>query len=256
MKFFPFFIIVVLCSCCNSRHAEQKKIFDYTEFLNQLSWKSKFEDSAFGDKLSDTFRKWFPVWDTVYANDCKYRAHSYLDSLTQQNKLDSINQTIVTGFLDTYGYPSRYQASSTGLYAIFIVIQHAHMKIQEKYYPVFLDAYKKGNLPGMSLALLEDRINMDRHRKQYYGTQHIKYENGHDYLYPVANPDSLNAWREQICAGYSNNDTLSTKFCYTMEREYKELYNSKWDVDDYKKQMPDLIKKFKVTDSTPIRFVK
>lgn len=255
MRFIIPFAAVVLCCCCTGKHTGQKKILNYSEFLSMLSWKSKFEDSAYGDKLSDTFRKWFPVWDTVLANDGKYRAGPYLDSLAQQNKLDSINQVIVTGFLDKYGYPGRYQASTTGLYAIFIVIQHGSIENKEKYYPIFVQAYKDGNFPGISLALLEDRINMWRNRKQYYGTQHMKYDNGNDYLYPVVNPDSLNAWRDKMC-GYSNNDTLVSKFCYTMEREYKELYNSKWDIDKYKKELPDLIKKFKVTDSTPIRFVK
>lgn len=240
-------ISIVALYCCTCKQAKHKNNVDTSEMLSRLSWMSKFEDSAFGDKLSDTFRKWFPVWDTVFANDCKYRGDMYLDSVQQQNKLDSINQGIVTGFLDKYGYPGRYQASSTGRYVIFIVIQHADIKIQEKYYPIFLQAYKKNDFDGSGIALLEDRINMWRHRKQYYGTQHRKDEKN-DYLYPVVNPDSINIWRKQMFIGDTSD--------YTIEREYKDMYHSKWDIDKYKKDLPDLIKKFKVTDSPSIRFVK
>jgi hypothetical protein len=237
--------------CCTCKPTKQKRNIDTSELLNLLSQTSKFQDSALGDKLSDTFRKWFPVWDTVLANDTKHRADGNLhDSLEQQKKLDSINQHIVTGFLDKYGYPDRYQASSTGMYAIFIVIQHAPIVTQEKYYPIFLQAYKNGNFPGISIALLEDRINMHRHRKQYYGTQQGRYENEEFCLYPVVNPDSINAWRKQICV----DDTTTRD--YTIESEYKNMYKKEWDIEKYKKQLPDLIKKFNVTDSPSIRFVK
>lgn len=249
MKFISLLAIVTI-NCCTCKHTKYKGNIDASQMLSELSWLSKYEDSVMGDKLNDTFRKWFPVWDTVFVNDGKYRRDIYLDSLAQQKKLDSINQAIVTGFLDRYGYPGKYQASSTGVYTIFIVIQHAPVETQEKYYPVFIDAYKKNNLPAISLALLEDRINMLRHRKQYYGTQHANYENEKSYLYPVVNPDSINAWRKAIGAKDKNG------VGYTIEKEYKENYKEEWNIEQYKKDLPGLIKKFKVTDSPSIRFIK
>lgn len=239
------FSIVLLCSGSTCRHGNKKRELETAKLLSELSRISKFQDSVLGDKLSDTFRKWFPVWDTVFANDCKYRGEGYWDNVEQQNKLDSINQVIVTGFLDKYGYPDKSQLSSTGNYTILLVIQHSDAETQEKYYPVFLQAYKNNNLSGLSIALMEDRINMRRHRKQYYGTQQARYEGEKGFvLYPVVNPDSINAWRKQIGSEF------------TIEKEYEEYYNKKWDIDKYKKDLPDLIKKFKVTDSPSIRFVK
>jgi hypothetical protein len=107
-----------------------------------------------------------------------------------------------------------------------------------------VDAYKNNNLIGAELGLLEDRINMYRHRKQYYATQHMQYYDGEDNLYPVVNPDSINAWRKQM------------DIDHTIEEEYRDLYKQKWNIDMYKKELPGLIKKFKVTDSPSIRFVK
>ena len=250
MKFILLLSFILLYCCTCKQQPIQKANVDTSEMLSQLSKISKMEDSLLGDKLSDTFRKWFPIWDTVLANDRFYRGASikYLDYSDEQNKLDSINEIIVTSFLDKYGYPGKYQASSMGKYAIFIVIQHAPVKTQEKYYPLFIEAYKKNTFNGWGIALLEDRINMYRHRKQYYGTQHNIDEDGDDYLYPVVNPDSINAWRKQMIA----NDTIDI----SIEKEFKESYKKEWDIEQYKKDLPGLIKKFKVTDSTPIRFVK
>jgi hypothetical protein len=199
--------------------------------------------------MDDTFKKWVPVWDSMFVNDGKYRKSIIDDTVffshrAEQKRLDSINISILRSFLDKYGFPNTYQSGIKGRQTITFVMQHAPLEIQEKYYPMWVDAYKKNNITGYSLALLEDRINMERNRKQYYGTQH-KTDGKKDYLYPVVNPDSINVWRKQMLNLFP-----------TIEWEFENYYSKKWNIGDYKVQLPDLIKKFNVTDSPGIRFVK
>lgn len=259
MKFICLFPVLVLCCCCSTRHTKQKDNVDTDKLLSQISSYSA-EDKPLLANMSDSLKKWFPVWDTIFVNDAKYRRGGstvYFDNTEAQNKLDSLNQGLVTFFLDKYGFPARNQSGTIGLMAITKVMQHAPTAMQEKYYPMWVEAYKDNKLLGADIGLLEDRINMSRRRKQYYGTQHMQYGDGEDYLYPVVNPDSINAWREQMFrGGYIIEGTIKDTADYTIEREYKVVYKQKWDIDAYKKALPDLIKKFKVTDSPGIRFIK
>jgi len=194
-------------------------------------------------------KKWIPIWDTMYINGRKYRKEMDNDTMfrnhsKEQKRLDSANIAILTGFLDKYGYPTIYQSGIKGERTITTVMQHAPLEIQEKYYPMWVEAYKNNKITGYAIALLEDRINMGRNRKQYYGSQH-KVDGKKDYLYPVVNADSINSWRKRMHHLFP-----------TIEFEFKTYYGKEWDAEDYKDDLPDLIKMFQVTDSPSIRFIK
>lgn len=241
MKYFLTLLpLIVFCCCSGNKHAKNTDSFDdggklFTSIQEPLI--------AY---MEDSFKKWIPVWDSIAVNDRKYRKKDplvFLDHKAEVHRLDSINVAIVAGFLDRYGFPTKYQSGIKGKEMITMVVQHAPLAIQEKYYPMWVEAYKKNNLTGYTIACLEDRINMQRKRRQYYGTQHMQIESK-TYDYPVVNPDSIDAWRKQM------------GMFPTIEWEYESFYNKKWDAEACKKELPELIKKFNVTDSTPIRFVK
>ncbi len=190
-------------------------------------------------------KSWLPVFDTLIWSDQKFRDYDetmFYNHRKEQHNIDSANQVIVSSFLDKYGFPPVTQVGLKGIFGISSVLQHSPTTMQEKYYPVMVDAYKKGNIRGETLALLEDRINMHHHRKQYYGSQMARYQN-HYTLYPVVNVDSLTVYRKRM------------GFLWTIS-QYLEMFNSKWDEDEYKKILPQLIELKKVTDTLGLHFVK
>lgn len=109
-----------------------------------------------------------------------------LDSLKEENKTildsinveiskdDSINLKIVEKVLQENGWVGSDVVGAMASIAIFIVIQHSDLPIQEKYLPMALDAVKKGNLEAKNIALLEDRISLQKNNYQLYGSQVVK----------------------------------------------------------------------------------
>lgn len=151
----------------------------------------------------------------VHANDQQYRL--MLDSVEkkfgaksaemnalwqtiQQN--DSINEGIVTGILDKHGWLGAKAVGSTGNSALFLVIQHAPLAVQEKYLPMMRDAVKNGNARGSSLALLEDRVLMRNGKKQIYGSQVRTDPNtGEKYFFPIEDVDNVDKRRAEVGLG-------------------------------------------------------
>ncbi|MFC4262202.1 DUF6624 domain-containing protein [Ferruginibacter yonginensis] len=201
-----------------------------------------FKDPYF-DKVNDTMKKWIPIFKSVFIDDQKNRILGYgftKKGWKEQQKIDAQNLKIVTAFLDKYKWPTINDVGIFGQRTIGIVIQHAPLQIQEKYYPYLVDAYKKDPQLFETLALLEDRINVSNNRFQYYGTQ-LAYYKGEQVLYPVYNIDSLETWRKRI------------GFKISIENYFK-LLRSNWNIQEYKSMLPDLINNFKVTNEMGIHY--
>lgn len=77
---------------------------------------------------------------------------------------DSINVIRVTALLDTYGWPGKDEVGEIAASAVFLVIQHADLKVQEKYLPLMREAVKQKKVWPQQLALLEDPRNVDKRR--------------------------------------------------------------------------------------------
>ena len=133
------------------------------------------------------------ILDTVYYNDQRFRweineiekkygwGSDEMKTLIRNTLLyDSLNQVIITGILDNYGWLGTNDIGMEGNATLFLVIQHANIKTQEEYLPMMRDAVNKGNARAASLALLEDRVALRQGGKQIYGSQisvTIKLEN-------------------------------------------------------------------------------
>jgi len=121
--------------------------------------------------------------DTIYISDQKYR--KTIDSVEQYgfdskeikehwktiNKKDSINLIKVKLILDQYGWLDTDVVGKQGNTTLFLVIQHADLKTQEKYLPMMREAVKDGKADASALALLEDRVALRQGKKQIYGSQ-------------------------------------------------------------------------------------
>jgi len=220
---------------CNTTQKKQHSIDQEKKIKDPLAY-----------LIPDSMKRWSDILSQVKINDQKYRSITnpelYSKNAKLQDKLDRENQHIVAAFLDTFGWPQMKQVGVLGKVAVFSVIQHAPLAMQEKYYPMLANAYKEHSNNGAQLALLEDRINFQKGYPQYYGTQ-LGYINSQNVLYPVVNADSLENWRKKI--GIIQD-----------MRSYLQMFNLSWDINEYKKQLPLLKQYFNVKDSLGLHFME
>lgn len=194
--------------------------------------------------VPDSMKKWIGIFSNVLADDQKNRITG-LNMMTkaeanEQNALDSVNLKIVSGFIDKYGWPAKYDAGFKAQTAIAMVIQHAPLKIQEKYYPYLVEAFKRDRFLFEYLALLEDRINVRNNRLQYYGTESVMLE-GKMILYPVVNIDSIDIYRNRLGP-------------FMPVKDYMALLKVDWNAEDYKTKLPEFQKKLHVSDTLGLHY--
>ncbi|MCF8450282.1 MAG: hypothetical protein K9G49_10475 [Taibaiella sp.] len=210
-------------------------------------------------------KRWHPLCDRVQQNMVKAEATlnknlvAILDTVSQQdqryrqqladienqhgknskevkelwkiiNKYDSVNLKKVTAILEQYGWPGADLVGEEGAATVFLVIQHADLKTQDKYLPSMREAVKKGIASPASLAMLEDRVALRHGKKQIYGSQVTSDANG-DYLAPLADPDNVDKRRAEVGLGPLADYLLN--------------FSIIWDVAAYKKQLPELEKRQK-----------
>lgn len=166
--------------------------------------------------------------DSLYQEDQKYRLElsklekqgapkKQLDSLRKiVSAKDSTNLILVRQLIDKHGWLGAQDIGFQGTQALFLVIQHADLKTQKKYYPLIRKAEKEGNILSSNVAILEDRIAVREGKNQPYGSQGI-YDavNKKSLIYPVKDLKNL--------------DSLRKSRGLPPMKEYKK----NWDVDEY-----------------------
>lgn len=121
--------------------------------------------------------------------------HRYLQQLMAQE--DSINLSVVGKIIDEYGWLGSYQISEDGSSTLMMVIQHADLSTQEKYFPLIQASVEKGETNAASFAFLVDRMQLYRGEYQIYGTQVIK--DGDEYkVFPILDPANVDARRAEL----------------------------------------------------------
>lgn len=140
---------------------------------------------------------------------------------------DSLNLIKVVNILETRGWVGADKVGGQANQTLFLVIQHADLATQQKYLPMMRDAVKKGNAEANSLALLEDRVALGEGRKQIYGSQIRRNEKKQTfYVLPLEDPDNVDKRRAEV--------GLSPM------AEYVKNWDITWDVEAYKKQLPEI----------------
>lgn len=117
----------------------------------------------------------------------------------EQEELDRAALAKLHRILDSRGWPSAALVGGDAQEAAFLVLQHAPAEVQEKYLPMAREAHRTGELPGSSLALLEDRVLMRRGKKQLYGTQmHTKHGSQSLQVWPIEDEANVDARRKAM----------------------------------------------------------
>lgn len=89
------------------------------------------------------------------------------------NRQDSICVDKITDILEEHGWLGKSRVGEKANQAIWLVIQHAELEVQEKYLPLLKASVEQGESEGWHLAFLKDRILMYKDQKQIYGTQSV-----------------------------------------------------------------------------------
>lgn len=118
----------------------------------------------------------------------------------QQQILDNKNQAIVSTILDQHGWPIRkeYKGSEAGQ-TLFLVIQHADIEFQERYFPMMQKATEGGEIPPGAFAQLHDNILVSKGLKQRYGTQiKVNPKTNVPYIYPIEDEQNVDIRRAAV----------------------------------------------------------
>lgn len=139
-------------------------------------------------------------------------------------KKDAINLKKVSKILDENGWPAIKRIGKRGTTTLFLVIQHADQKTQEKYLPMIKKAVADNNLPKRQYAMFYDRLVLRQGKKQVYGTQlAMSKEREKPYVLPLKDPKNVDKRRTEI--------GLNTM------QENLNRWNLIWDVEAYIKAL-------------------
>ncbi|MBX3253819.1 MAG: hypothetical protein KF862_06725 [Chitinophagaceae bacterium] len=185
--------------------------------------------------------------DTLYQEDQRTRmeliglikggaSQKALDSFRAIIKLkDSANLVFAEQIISKYGWPGAQEIGMQGAQALFLVIQHADLKTQKKYYPLIKQSEKEGKVLSANVAILEDRIAVREGQPQLYGSQgYFDKEKNKTFIYPLKDVENLDSLRK------------------SMGLQPMNKYIQDWDVEAYKSYLPyaeQLLKKSRQENS-------
>jgi len=133
---------------------------------------------------------------SIYDRDQKTRKSS--DSSAFASYIDSCNLVQVESIIKKYGWPGKSFVGDKGNQAVFLVIQHADLATQEKYFPLLKASVEKGESDATEMAMMHDRILMRKGEKQIYGSQVVLNKSGGQEFYPIADEKNVNVKRAQV----------------------------------------------------------
>lgn len=117
-------------------------------------------------------------------------------------KRDSLNELEVIKIIETRGWAGRSLVGGQANTALWLVIQHAPLEVQEKYLPLLKKSVLENESSGNHLALLEDRTQMRSGKPQTYGSQiTIDKETGKQVVYEIWDPEYVNQRRREVGLG-------------------------------------------------------
>jgi hypothetical protein len=222
-------------ACSAALFGDQKKAFKWLNLALENGWSNVQHlreanyDKPLQAKLiaifdeDQTIRREYIAAQTQYGRESKQ-----VDSLGNIMMFkDSINLILIKEILNTHGWVGPDKVGGQANQTLFLVIQHADLATQQKYLPMMRDAVKNKNASSNSLALLEDRVALGEGKRQLYGSQ-IGYDEAtqKSYVLPLEDPDNVDKRRAEMGLGPI--------------ADYVKRWDIKWDIEEYKKQLPAL----------------
>jgi hypothetical protein len=113
------------------------------------------------------------------------------------------NAARFAAILQERGWPGEPQVGTGGAKAAWLIVQHAIAQppIQRRALEALRDAAKRGDVPPVQVAMLEDRIHTLEGRPQRYGTQFDWDEQGELSPLPLEDPGRVDERRRSVGLG-------------------------------------------------------
>ncbi len=122
------------------------------------------------------------------------------------NVQDSLNLLEVEKILMERGWAGKSLVGDDANMGLWLVIQHAPLKVQEKYLPLLRASVEKGESNKSNLALLEDRILEGNGQPQIYGSQIVTdSKTGKTKVHEIKDPEFVNKRRRSVGLGPIEN---------------------------------------------------
>lgn len=132
---------------------------------------------------------------------------------------DSLNEIEVIAIIEKHGWVGKSKVGGQANMALWLVIQHASIELQEKYLPVLRESVLAGESSGSHLALLEDRILMGNGKPQTYGSQITVDEAGNQVVYEIRDPEYVNKRRREVGLGPIEDYVARWGIVWTIEQK-------------------------------------
>lgn len=116
--------------------------------------------------------------------------------------VDSLNILALEKIFDKYGWTNKELIGLEGSERVFIIILHAPLIYQVKYFEMVKNAVGQGDLQKSSIAYLTDKILIKEGKKQLYGTQ-LKYSHqtkSYEFK-PIEDENNVNNRRKEYGLG-------------------------------------------------------
>ncbi|WP_412070099.1 DUF6624 domain-containing protein [Rubrivirga sp. IMCC43871] len=139
--------------------------------------------------------------------------------LAEMMTTDADNLAFVEALVDAHGWPTPALVGADGVNAAFLIVQHAPPDVQARMLPLAEAAFRAGDLPGQSYALLLDRVLVGRGEPQVYGTQAAPGPDGEMVIAPTVDDATLDARRAEVGLGTAAEYLATLKAVYAPPSE-------------------------------------
>ena len=118
----------------------------------------------------------------------------------KQDEIDKRNMARLEEIIRQHGWPGRSLVGEEAANAGFLILQHADLTVQKKYFPLVKEGASKGEVRPADAAMLEDRILMGEGKKQIYGSavQSGPETGGKLALHPIEDEEHVDERRAAV----------------------------------------------------------
>lgn len=121
-----------------------------------------------------------------------------MELLTAMMRTDADNLAFVEGVVAEHGWPTPALVGADGVDAVWSIVQHATLEVQERMLPLVEAAYAAGDVEGPQYALLLDRVLKGRGEPQVYGSQPDVAADGTFQIPATVDDATLDARRAEV----------------------------------------------------------
>ncbi|PWK72476.1 hypothetical protein LX99_04333 [Mucilaginibacter oryzae] len=114
------------------------------------------------------------------------------------HETDSINFIKMSSIVNTYGWKGKTDFGRDAAETLIIVLMHASIADQKKYFSIVRTAAFEGALPAEGFAIIADNIALNENNTQIYGTHVRIADDGQYQSFAIADEASVDARREAI----------------------------------------------------------